>query len=56
MGGKNHPFQTAHPDRFFNVGIAEAAMIDMAAGLAAGGYKPFVSTFAPSRRCGPRRA
>ncbi|MFF9676831.1 transketolase family protein [Streptomyces eurythermus] len=47
LGGKNHPFQTAHPDRFFNVGIAEAAMIDMAAGLAAGGYKPFVSTFAP---------
>ncbi|MGW0204466.1 transketolase family protein [Streptomyces sp. NPDC003233] len=47
LGGKNHPFRTAHPDRFFNVGIAEGAMIDMAAGLAAGGYKPFVSTFAP---------
>ncbi|MFI0153960.1 transketolase family protein [Streptomyces lydicus] len=47
LGGKNHPFQTAHPDRFFNVGIAEGAMVDMAAGLAAGGYKPFVSTFAP---------
>ncbi|MFG2139514.1 transketolase family protein [Streptomyces sp. NPDC048650] len=47
LGGKKHPFQTAHPDRFFNVGIAEGAMIDMAAGLAAGGYKPFVSTFAP---------
>ncbi|MFD9096133.1 transketolase family protein [Streptomyces collinus] len=47
LGGKNHPFQAAHPDRFFNVGIAEGAMIDMAAGLAAGGHKPFVSTFAP---------
>ncbi len=47
LGGKGHPFHAAHPDRFFNLGIAEGAMIDMAAGLAAGGYKPFVSTFAP---------
>lgn len=47
LGGKKHPFQIAHPERFFNVGIAEGAMVDMAAGLAAGGYKPFVSTFAP---------
>ncbi|MFC3492681.1 transketolase family protein [Glycomyces rhizosphaerae] len=47
LGGKKHPFAEAHPDRFFNVGIAEAAMIDMAAGLASGGFKPFVSTFAP---------
>lgn len=47
LGGSKHPFQTAHPERFFNLGIAEGAMIDMAAGLAAAGYKPFVSTFAP---------
>jgi transketolase len=47
LGGKGHPFQLAHPDRFFNLGIAEATMVDMAAGLAAAGYKPFVSTFAP---------
>ncbi|MFI2431543.1 transketolase family protein [Streptomyces sp. NPDC018693] len=47
LGGKNHPFQQAFPDRFFNLGIAEGAMLDMAAGLAAAGYKPFVSTFAP---------
>ncbi|HEY8980905.1 MAG TPA: transketolase [Streptomyces sp.] len=47
LGGKGHPFQLAHPERFFNLGIAEGAMVDMAAGLAAGGYKPFVSTFAP---------
>lgn len=47
LGGRKHPFQTAHPDRFFNLGIAEGAMIDMAAGLAMAGYKPFVSTFAP---------
>ncbi|SPF03393.1 transketolase family protein [Streptomyces sp. MA5143a] len=47
LGGKGHPFQAAHPERFFNLGIAEGAMVDMAAGLAAGGHKPFVSTFAP---------
>lgn len=47
LGGKGHPFQAAHPDRFFNVGIAEGAMVDMAAGLAAAGLRPFVSTFAP---------
>jgi transketolase len=47
LGGRTHPFAQAHPDRFFNIGIAEGAMVDMAAGLAAGGYQPFVSTFAP---------
>ncbi|MCT2592555.1 transketolase [Streptomyces sp. N2-109] len=47
LGGRNHPFAARYPDRFFNVGIAEGAMIDMAAGLAEGGYRPFVSTFAP---------
>jgi transketolase len=47
LGGKNHSFAQAHPERFFNLGIAEAAMIDMAAALAMAGYKPFVSTFAP---------
>jgi transketolase len=39
-------FRDAFPDRFFNVGIAEANMMSMAAGLAASGYIPFVSTFA----------
>ncbi|MEV6942369.1 transketolase [Streptomyces sp. NPDC051172] len=47
LGGKGHPFQEAFPERFFNLGIAEGAMVDMAAGLAAAGLKPFVSTFAP---------
>lgn len=46
LGGKNHAFQAAHPDRFFNVGIAEAAGIDIAAGLAEAGFVPFFSTFA----------
>lgn len=39
-------FRRAHPDRFFNLGIAEAGMIDMAAGLALGGKIPFASAFA----------
>jgi len=39
-------FARQFPDRFFNAGIAEANMIGMAAGLAAGGMIPFASTFA----------
>jgi transketolase len=39
-------FQRAFPNRFFNVGIAEAGMIDTAVGLALGGKIPFVSAFA----------
>ncbi len=39
-------FAANHPDRFFQVGIAEANMIGMAAGLAIGGKIPFTGTFA----------
>ncbi|GAB1482942.1 transketolase family protein [Treponema sp.] len=39
-------FQKAYPDRFINVGIAEANMIGMASGLSAAGKTPFASTFA----------
>lgn len=39
-------FRAAFPDRFFNCGIAESNMIDMAAGLSTMGYIPFASTFA----------
>lgn len=39
-------FAKAFPGRFYNAGIAEANMVGMAAGLAAGGMVPFVSTFA----------
>ncbi|WP_236341054.1 transketolase [Paenibacillus plantiphilus] len=46
LGGKNHPFEEQHPHRFFNLGIAELAGIDIAAGLAEAGYVPFFSTFA----------
>lgn len=39
-------FGRAVPERFFNVGIAEANMTSMAAGFAASGFIPFVNTFA----------
>ena len=39
-------FAREFPERFFNVGIAEAGMVDTAAGLALGGFIPFTNTFA----------
>lgn len=39
-------FGQKYPDRFFNVGVAEANMVDIAAGLATCGMRPVVSTFA----------
>lgn len=39
-------FIKENPDRFFQVGIAEANMMGMAAGLATAGKIPFASTFA----------
>ena len=39
-------FRSAYPERFFNCGIAESNMIDIAAGLSTMGYVPFASTFA----------
>lgn len=38
-------FAERFPDRFFNLGVAEANMMDIAAGLAATGFIPWVSTF-----------
>lgn len=38
-------FGERFPDRFFNVGVAEANMMNIAAGLATCGFIPFVSTF-----------
>lgn len=43
---KMNAFRDAHPDRFFQVGIAEANMIGLAAGLTIGGKVPFTGTFA----------
>lgn len=39
-------FSQRHPDRFFNVGIAEQNMVSVAAGLATTGMIPYVATFA----------
>lgn len=39
-------FEAAHPDRFFQMGIAEQNMLGVAAGMATVGLVPFVSTFA----------
>ena len=39
-------FADAFPDRFFNVGIAEQALVDFSVGLANVGYIPFANTFA----------
>lgn len=43
---KTSVFAKKFPERFFNMGIAEANMVGTAAGLAAAGKIPFVSTFA----------
>lgn len=42
---KSATFGKAHPDRFFDMGIAEADMICTAAGLATCGKVPFASSF-----------
>ena len=39
-------FKAAYPDRFYDMGIAEANMVDTAAGLSTMGLIPFCSTFA----------
>ena len=43
---KTGMFKKAHPDKFFDCGIAESNMMGIAAGLATSGYTVFASTFA----------
>ena len=43
---KMDDFKANHPERFFQVGIAEANMIGLAAGMTIGGKIPFTGTFA----------
>jgi transketolase len=40
------PFIKGFPERYFQVGIAEANMMGIAAGLTIGGYIPYTTTFA----------
>jgi transketolase len=52
-------FGTKYPDRFFNVGIAEANMVAVAAGMSTAGLIPVASTFAfllASRAADPVRS
>jgi len=48
LGGsvKTGDFQKAFPDRFFQMGVAEANMVDVAAGMSTAGKIPFATTFA----------
>ena len=48
---KSATFAAAHPDRFFNMGIAEADLMATAAGLATCNKIPFASTFAVFASC-----
>ncbi len=43
---KMNDFKNNHPKRFFQIGVAEANMIGIAAGLTIGGKIPFTGTFA----------
>ncbi|MBH0239346.1 transketolase family protein [Methylobrevis albus] len=48
VGSSNlNAFQKAFPDRLINVGIAEQNMVGVAAGLANGGFVPFVCCASP---------
>lgn len=48
VGGstKSILFGKAYPERYFNVGISELNMVNMAVGLALEGFVPFANTFA----------
>jgi transketolase len=43
---KTYDFGQAHPERFFDMGIAEADMVSTAAGMAATGFTVFATSFA----------
>jgi len=45
--GVTDEFQKRFPDRFFNLGICEQAMISVASGMALEGLKPYVYTITP---------
>ena len=41
-----HVFATAHPDRFYQMGMAEQLLFSAAAGMAREGFMPFATTYA----------
>ncbi len=41
-----HIFAQAHPDRFYQMGMAEAVLMSAAAGMAREGFTPFATTYA----------
>tara|TARA_A100001015_G_scaffold241380_1_gene275479 strand:+ start:344 stop:613 length:270 start_codon:yes stop_codon:yes gene_type:complete len=41
------PFAEKYPNRYYNIGICEAAMVNLAAGLSKVGLTPVVHTIAP---------
>ena len=41
-----HVFARAHPDRFYQMGMAEAVLMSAAAGLAREGFQPWATTYA----------
>lgn len=41
-----HIFANAHPDRFYQMGMAEQVLVSAAAGLAREGFTPFATTYA----------
>ena len=43
---KMNDFKSENPERFFQIGVAEANMIGIAAGMTIGGKIPFTGTFA----------
>lgn len=54
MGGLETGFAAALPDQYLNVGIAEANMVTVSAGMAAAGLLPYantISSFAACRAC-----
>lgn len=54
MGGLEDTFEAELPDQYVNVGIAEANLMGVSAGLAADGLVPFANTiasFAATRAC-----
>ena len=43
---QTYRFEQRHPDRFYQIGVAEQNMMGIAAGMATTGWLPFVSSFA----------